>query len=221
MFWPPPIPATIPKCCSCLFVCSSPECTKIAHRRSLAIFFRRRGIARNFATRIIFTRFHRRENRGSLAIFFAEAIAHLGATKVARYFRERYRSPPQPQRIARFWCTPWSSFPCFFGFPYFFSLQGIPCLFERFSLLSQGFWGFGKDEKSLFLGCFSLSFSKKARKRRSGLSSPKENRKQGSDTVLATPFAKSRPRQCQWVPHGATKCCSSDTILGGPFGPEK
>ena len=35
----------------------------------------------NSAARIIFTRFHRRKNRGSLAIFFAEEIAHLGASK--------------------------------------------------------------------------------------------------------------------------------------------
>ena len=30
-----------------------------------------------------------------------------------------------------------------------FSFQGTPCDFERFSLLSQGFWGFGKQKKSL------------------------------------------------------------------------
>ena len=48
------------------------QCTKIAHRRSLAIFTADKGIARNSAARVIFTRFHRRKNRGSLAIFFAE-----------------------------------------------------------------------------------------------------------------------------------------------------
>ena len=58
-----------------------PECTKIAHRRSLAIFTADESIAGNSAARIIFTRFHRRKNRGSLAIFFAEEIAHIGATK--------------------------------------------------------------------------------------------------------------------------------------------
>ena len=58
-----------------------PECTKIAHRRSLAIFIADEGIAGNSAARISFTRFHRRKNRGSLAIFFAEEIAHLGASK--------------------------------------------------------------------------------------------------------------------------------------------
>ena len=65
---------------------SSSECTKIAHRRSLAIFTADEGIARNSATRIIFTRFHRRGNRGSLAIFFAEEIAHLGASKSRAIF---------------------------------------------------------------------------------------------------------------------------------------
>ena len=57
------------------------ECTKIARRRSLAIFIADEGIAGNSAARISFTRFHRRKNRGSLAIFFAEEIAHLGASK--------------------------------------------------------------------------------------------------------------------------------------------
>ena len=85
------------------------ECTKVAHRRSLANFkfTADESIAGNSAARIIFTRFHRRKNRGSLAIFFAEEIAHLrGLKKIARFFRERSKSPPQPQRIARFfWCT--------------------------------------------------------------------------------------------------------------------
>ena len=57
------------------------ECTKIAHRRSLAIFTAEEGIAGNSAARTIFTHFLRRKNRGSLAIFFAEEIAHLGASK--------------------------------------------------------------------------------------------------------------------------------------------
>ena len=58
-----------------------PECTKIAHRRSLAIFTADEGIAGKSAARTIFTHFLRRRNRGSLAIFFAEEIAHLGASK--------------------------------------------------------------------------------------------------------------------------------------------
>ena len=57
------------------------------------------GIARNSTARTIFTHFLCRRNRGSLAIFFAEEIAHLGASK------DRAISPPQPQRIARFWRT--------------------------------------------------------------------------------------------------------------------
>ena len=58
-----------------------PECTKIAHRRSLAIFTADEGIAGNSAVRTIFTHFIRRRNRGSLAIFFAEEIAHVGASE--------------------------------------------------------------------------------------------------------------------------------------------
>ena len=33
-----------------------------------------------------FVPFNRRENRRSLAIFFAEEIAHLGALKIARFY---------------------------------------------------------------------------------------------------------------------------------------
>ena len=47
-----------------------PECTKIAHRRSLAIFTADEGIAGNSAARTVFTHFLHRRNRGSLAIFF-------------------------------------------------------------------------------------------------------------------------------------------------------
>ena len=39
------------------------------------------GIAWNSAARTSFTHYLRRRNRGSLAIFFAEEIAHLGASK--------------------------------------------------------------------------------------------------------------------------------------------
>ena len=66
-------------------MCCVPECTKIAHRRSLAIFTADEGIARNSAARTIFTHFIRR--RGSLAILFAEEIAHLGASKNRAIFR--------------------------------------------------------------------------------------------------------------------------------------
>ena len=61
------------------------ECTKIAHRRSLAIFAADSGIAGNSAVGIKIVPFNRRENRRSLAIFFAKEIAHLGALKIARF----------------------------------------------------------------------------------------------------------------------------------------
>ena len=59
------------------------ECTKIAHRRSLAIFTADSGIAGNSAVGIHFVPFNRRENRRSLAIFDRKEIAHLGALKIA------------------------------------------------------------------------------------------------------------------------------------------
>ena len=66
---------------SCCLLCAT-ECTKIAHRRSLASFYRRRGYRREFRSEDhFFTRFHRRRNRGSLPIFFSEEVAHLGASK--------------------------------------------------------------------------------------------------------------------------------------------
>ena len=43
------------------------------------------GIAGNSAVGIKFVPFNRRENRRSLAIFFAVEIAHLGALKIARF----------------------------------------------------------------------------------------------------------------------------------------
>ena len=68
------------------YLTSRAECTKIVHRRSLPIFTADEGISGKSAVRIIFTRFHRRKNRGSLAIFFAEEIAHLGASKSRTIF---------------------------------------------------------------------------------------------------------------------------------------
>ena len=49
-------------------------------------FYRRRGYRREFRSEDHFYRFHRRKNRGSLAIFFAEEIAHLGASKSRTIF---------------------------------------------------------------------------------------------------------------------------------------
>ena len=45
-----------------------PECTKIAHRCSLAIFTADEGIARNSAARTIVTHFLRRRNRASCSL---------------------------------------------------------------------------------------------------------------------------------------------------------
>ena len=59
-------------------IISRTECTKIAHRRSLAIFAADSGIAGNSAVGIKFVPFNRRENRRSLAIFFAKEIASWG-----------------------------------------------------------------------------------------------------------------------------------------------
>ena len=44
-------------------------------------FYRRRGYRREFRNEDHFSHFLRTRNRGSLAIFFAEEIAHLGASK--------------------------------------------------------------------------------------------------------------------------------------------
>ena len=71
---------------SYVLVSTVSECTKIAHRRSLAIFTADEGIAENSAARTIFTHSLRRRNRGSLAIFVAEEIAHLGALKSRAIF---------------------------------------------------------------------------------------------------------------------------------------
>ena len=57
------------------------ECTKIAHRRSLAIFTADSRIAGSSAVGINLVPFDRRENRRSLAIFDRKRIAHLGALK--------------------------------------------------------------------------------------------------------------------------------------------
>ena len=49
------------------------------------------------------------------------------------------RGPEKRSKNSDFGTPPLSSFPCLFGFPCFFDVQGIPCFFERFSLLTQGF----------------------------------------------------------------------------------
>ena len=57
-------------------------------------FHRRRGYRREFGSEDHFYRFLRRRNRGSLAIFFAEEIAHLGAPSPSIWGsgRNRHRS---------------------------------------------------------------------------------------------------------------------------------
>ena len=62
------------------------ECTKIAHRHSLAILTADSGIARNSAVGISFVPFNRRENRCSLAIFDRKKSRNLaggGAVEIA------------------------------------------------------------------------------------------------------------------------------------------
>ena len=56
----------------------------------------------------------------------------------------------------------------FCGFPCFFPFQGIPSFFVRFSLLSQGSWGFGNGKKSLLFWWFSFLFLKKQGKEDQG-----------------------------------------------------
>ena len=56
----------------------------------------------------------------------------------------------------------------FFGIPCFSPFPRNSLFFQLFPLLSQRFWGFAKDKKSLFFWWFSLPFSKKARKGSSG-----------------------------------------------------
>ena len=96
---------------------SGPECTKIAHRRSLAIFATDSGIAGNSAAGIKFVPFHRRENRCSLAISFAEQIAPLGASKIARFCMrgsgKNRRRNRRESRLISFWMLsiPWIFYP--------------------------------------------------------------------------------------------------------------
>ena len=73
------------------------ECTKIAHRRSLAIFAADSGIARKSAVGIKVVPFNRR----SLAIFFAEEIAHLGASKNRAILRGSGKNRRRNRRESR------------------------------------------------------------------------------------------------------------------------
>ena len=73
---------------------------------------------------------------------------------------------PQNRSRLKPYYYPVLPFLVFLEFLGFLALQGIPCFFERFSLLFQGFWGFGRDKKSLFFWWFSLPFSKKNKERK-------------------------------------------------------
>ena len=84
----------------------APECTKIAHRRALAIFTE--GIAGKSATRTIFTHFLRRRNRGSLTISShilgpQKIVIFGGAVKIAAAAAENrailvHPGPPHPHQ---------------------------------------------------------------------------------------------------------------------------
>ena len=56
---------------------------------------------------------------------------------------------------------PWSSFPCFFGFPCFFLLHGIPCFLWAFFPSFPGISGVQRREQILVFLVVFLAFSKK------------------------------------------------------------
>ena len=56
----------------------------------------------------------------------------------------------------------------FFWNSLFFPLRGIPCFFGRFSLLFQGFQGFGRDKNPCLFGGFPSFFPKKQGKEGQG-----------------------------------------------------
>ena len=63
---------------------------------------------------------------------------------------------------------PSSSFPCQFGFPCLFAFQGIPCDFEHFSPLSQGFKGSARTRNPRLFGGFPCRFPKRQGKEDQG-----------------------------------------------------
>ena len=90
---------------------------------------------------------------------------------------------------------PCPSFPCFFfEFLVFFPLRGIPCFFERFSLLFQGFQGFGRDKDPCFFGVFPCLFPKKQGKE--GQGSAKMNAPRIS-AKIGVPKLNAKV-QCHW-----------------------
>ena len=70
---------------------------------------------------------------------------------------------------------------------FLFALRGIPCFSERFSLLIQGFQGFGGDKKDLvFVVVFLAIFPQTNKEMKDMVFLNKER----GDTVRGTPFAK-------------------------------
>ena len=82
----------------------SSECTKIAHRRSLAIFTADEGIARKSAARTIFIHKFSSQKKSRFASDFLRRgnRASWGLEKSRDDCLGSGKSPPQPQRIARF-----------------------------------------------------------------------------------------------------------------------
>ena len=56
-----------------------------------------------------------------------------------------------------------------FGFPCLFRCKEFPCFFERFSLLSHGFWGFSREKKILAFFVGFLAFSQKSKEKKIGV----------------------------------------------------
>ena len=65
---------------------------------------------------------------------------------------------------------PCPSFPCFFGIPGFFLLQGFPCFLSVFPFFSRDFRGSVGITNPCFFAGFPCRFPKKTRKGRTGFS---------------------------------------------------
>ena len=101
--------------------------------------------------------------------------------------------------------NPCPSFPCFFGFPCFFPLRGIPCFFERFSFFSRDFRGsVGIKILSVFFGGFPRVFPKKQGKEG-----------QGYDWTIGVPDNGNEWRKFRAVPRSyALRPLFQETFLG-------
>ena len=113
-------------------------------------FYRRRGYRKEFRSEDHFYPFSSQKKSRFASDFLCRGNrASWGLKKSRDFFGERWKSPPQPQRIARFWCTqdttPWKSF--IFGSRAYmvYTLPDLWCIplslvFPRhwYTLLSQG-----------------------------------------------------------------------------------